>query len=205
MKLKPFKYLRKPEPYLKKTEPRGKILFARIRPHLWEGDKFLDSGCGYSPMAAHILEANHKITGFDIYPEAIDYLKQKIPSGDWHCTPYEKAHFKGYTVLLLLGASDAWNMEDFYDYVIRTITQNQIRLIFLELAKGRTDIPEGDNMLIMQTNSPEIPQRVKGYNHALNILLKRGYRRLDSGHYDSGIGGAPSSRIYAILSRARGL
>jgi len=152
-------------------------------------------------MAAHILEAGHEITGFDIHPEAIDYLKQVLPSGDWQCTPYEKVAFKGYTVLLLLGASDAWNREDFLEYLLRTIAQNQIRLIFMELAKGRTDTPMFHDLLVRQTHPPETPQRVKGYNHAMKALLERGYRRLDSGHYDSGIGGAPSARIYAILSR----
>ena len=177
-----YTYLRKPEPYLRKTEPRGAILFDLIRPHLREGDRILDAGCGYSPMATHILEIGHRITGFDINPEPIDHLKQKHTRGEWICTMYEKASFKGYTVLLLLGANDAWNGEDFKDYVLRAVTQNPIRLVLLEMARARAQ------------------PRVRGYNSALNVLLEMGYHLVDSGGYESGMDRA-STRIFDILER----
>ncbi len=180
-------YLQKPEPYLKKTEPRGSTLVSLIKPYLREGDKVLDSGCGYSPMADTLLALGYGVTGFDIHPDAIAHLKNKQPRGEWWCIPYEEINFTGYTVLLLLGAGDAWNGEDFHDYILRTITQNKIRLILLEMAYTIKTHP-----------------REKGYFHALDTLIESGYHMIKAGLYDSGMVGRASSRIFDIL-RDRGV
>ncbi len=177
-------YLRKPEPYLKKTELRGHILFALLKPHLRKGDRVLDSGCGYSPMAENLLVRSYDLTGFDINPDVIAYLKNERPRGNWWCRPYSEIDFIGYTVLLLLGAGRAWNEEDFHEYVLRTITQNKIRLVVLEMAHSLKEHP-----------------RVEGYNHAISTLLEKGYEVVDSGSYESGMDGQAAFRMFDILLR----
>ena len=179
-----YPYLRKTEPYLKKTEFRGRILFDLLKQCLRKGDRVLDSGCGYSPMAELLLSSGYEITGFDIYPDAIAYLNKNQPGGCWWCIPYKATGFTGFTVLLLLGASKTWNEEDFHEYILRTITQNRIRLIVLERAHSLKEHP-----------------RVEGYNHAISTLLKRGYVVVDSGSYESGMDGQAAFRIFDILMR----
>ena len=182
--MKDHPYLRKPEPYLMKTELRGKKLFALIRPHLMKGDRILDSGCGYSPMADLLLASGYGVTGFDINAEVVAHMKNHQSRGEWWCIPYEEATFTGYTVLLLLGAGASWNGEDFHDYLLRVITQNQIRFIFMEMAHSLRILP-----------------RHEGYNYALSILQERGYHQIDAGYYESGMDGLAATRTYNIFTR----
>ena len=180
------KYLRKPEPYLKKTEPRGSILFALLRPYLRKGDKILDSGCGYSPMAENLLAHWYRITGFDIDAEVIAHLKKTQALGDWHCVTYDEADFTGYTILLLLGAGAAWNGEDFHNYLKRTREKNRIRLVFMEMAHSTKTHP-----------------RDEGYINALATFKENGYDEVYSGTYESGLEGQASTRTYNILARSQ--
>ncbi len=179
-----YLYLRKTEPYLKKTEFRGRILFDLLKHCLRKGDRVLDSGCGYSPMAESLLSSGYEVTGFDIYSDAIAYLNNTHPAGYWWCIPYQATSFTGFTVLLLLGAGGAWNGKDFHDYILRVITQNRIRLVMLERAHSLKEHP-----------------RVEGYNHALSSLLERGYGVVASGSYESGMDGQAAFRIFDILMR----
>lgn len=174
------------EPYLKKTEPRGSILYALLRPYLRKGDRVLDSACGFSPLAKHLLKAGLKITGFDINEEAIIYLHRTHPKGSWHCSSYEEARPKGYDILLLLGANAAWNGEDFHNYLIQTITKNRIRLIFMEMAYTLQAHP-----------------RDEGYQNALDTLMENSYHEVYAGTYESGMGGRATTRSYNILARAQ--
>ncbi len=181
-----YPYLRKPEPYLKKTEPRGSILFALLRPYLRKGDRILDSGCGYSPMAVNLLAHGYGITGFDIHAEAIAHLKNNQPGGDWRCISYNEANFTDHTILLLLGAGAAWNGADFYDYLIRTLAKNGIRLVFMEMALTAQEHP-----------------RDEGYKNVLDTLRERKYHKVYAGSYESGMEGPASTRTYNILARAQ--
>ena len=179
-----YPYLRKPEPYLKKTEPRGSILFALLRPYLRKGDRILDSGCGYSPLAEHLLGKGHEMTGFDVNAEAIAHLKNTQPQGDWHWSSYEKARPEGYDILLLFGANDVWNSEGFHNYLIRTLNKNRFRLVFMEMA------------LTLNTHP-----RDEGYQNALDTLMERKYHEVYTGSYESGMRGPASTRTYNILTR----
>lgn len=125
--------------YSEKTEPRGRILFKAIKPLLEEGDKFLDMNCGYSPMATHIIEHGHTITGFDIAPEPIHHLRRTCPQGHWPATPDAGAHFQGYTVLLLLGVTTALKKiysQTYLESAERLLWLNIPRVILIETADG---------------------------------------------------------------------
>jgi 2-polyprenyl-3-methyl-5-hydroxy-6-metoxy-1,4-benzoquinol methylase len=55
------------------------VLFKAIKPFLRANDFFVDINCRYSPMAKEIIENGYRITGFDIHPEPIQYLKNRFP------------------------------------------------------------------------------------------------------------------------------
>ncbi len=179
-------YLRKPEPYLKKTEPRGSILYALLRPYLRKGDKILDSGCGFSPLAETLIAMGYKVTGFDINAEAIAHLKNTQPLGDWWCASYEEVRPSGHTILLLLGAGAAWNGEDFHNYLVRTLMKNKIRIVFMEMADTLQEHP-----------------RDEGYKNVQDTLRERHYHEVYSGSYESGMAGPASTRTYNIFARAQ--
>lgn len=100
--------------------------------------------------------------------------------------PYEEADFTGYTILLLLGAGIAWNGADFYDYLIRTLSNNRIRFVFMEMADTVQDHP-----------------RDEGYKNVQDTLMERKYHEVYAGHYESGMEGPASSRTYNIFARAQ--
>ena len=125
--------------YSRKTEPRGSILFDALSPLLEEGEHFLDVDCGYSPMARHILDHSHKITGFDINPKPIQHLKQIHPQGDWIVLEDVDAKFVSYTVLLFLGVTTALYpaySKTYLKTAERLIDLNKPRLVLVECAKG---------------------------------------------------------------------
>ncbi len=177
-------YLRKPEPYLKETEPRGRILFSLLRPYLRKGDQIMDSACGFSPLAENLIAHGYAVAGFDINAEAIAYLKNTQPLGDWHCASYEEVRHAGYDILLLLGAGAAWNGKDFHDYLVRTLNKNRFRLVFMEMAL-----------------TPNTHPRDEGYQYALDKFIARQYQEIYTGSYESGMEGRASTRTYNILMR----
>lgn len=69
---------------------RGKTLFerawlARFREMLAPGAAILDIGCGTAePIARHLIEAGHAVTGVDSAPAMIAQCRARFPASDWH-------------------------------------------------------------------------------------------------------------------------
>ncbi len=69
---------------------RGKTLFerpwlARFRAMLEPGASILDIGCGTAePIARHLIEAGHAVTGIDSAPAMIAQCRTRFPASDWH-------------------------------------------------------------------------------------------------------------------------
>lgn len=123
--------------YSKKTEPRGKILFDTLKLFLNKGDTVLDVDCGYSPLAKHLLENDHSITGFDISQIPILYLKRTHPNGEWVTMEDAEAKFTNYSVLLLLGVTTPLYTvysKTYFETTERLLNLNRPRLILAESA-----------------------------------------------------------------------
>jgi len=69
---------------------RGKTLFERpwldrFCAMLAPGATVLDIGCGTAePIARHLIEAGHAVTGVDSAPAMIAQCRARFPAGDWH-------------------------------------------------------------------------------------------------------------------------
>ncbi len=177
--------------YLREDRIRGSVLFKAIRPFLRPNDVFLDINCGYSPMAQQILENGYKITGFDIHPEPIEYLKNRFPNGDWKQVSYERilSHENicsgGFTIMLLLGFSITSHGERFLRLVERNIVENQPRLIITEVYKKEEDFSTSYQ---------------KAYRDAVQLIKNHEYEDCAFGEYDAQTRVA-SKRIYEIWKK----
>ena len=177
--------------YLREDRIRGSVLFKAIRPFLRPNDVFLDINCGYSPMADQILGNGYKITGFDIHPEPIEYLKNRFPSGDWKQMSYENilSHedicSRKFTVMLLLGFSITSHGKKFLDLLERNIVENQPRLIITEVYKKEEDFSTSYQ---------------KAYRDAIELIKNQKYEVCAFGEYDAQIQVA-SKRIYEIWKK----
>jgi len=171
-------------PYLKETRIRGKFLFSIIKPYLREEDKVLDVCCGYSPLANPLLEAEFHITGFDIHPSPIQYLKDKAHRGDWYQASCEEASFTGFSVFLLLGATVSWDIS-FHSFLSRALESNEPRLILLDVS------------II-----PPDAVWIKIYDNVIAYLQKKGYKVVSTGKYESMMKAA-SKRNYSLMERQK--
>ncbi|MBA7654597.1 Ubiquinone biosynthesis O-methyltransferase [subsurface metagenome] len=170
-------------PQLQKTEPRGKILFELLKPHLKQKDSFLDVNCGYSPMAKHILESGYSLLGFDNNAIPIEHLKQHQPKGTWHVLSDEQANFKGYSVFILLGITTP-----LYPVYSSTFLQSVERL--LKTNSPRLVLAEGANAANRTL-----------YQQTLKLLTETDrYKCVDTGNYDAQISRG-SKRHYSIWLR----
>ncbi len=61
----------------------GKLhpLFERLTPHLRDGAKALDLGCGVGLGTAFLCERGQRVSAVDIHEEALMRLKRKVPAG----------------------------------------------------------------------------------------------------------------------------
>lgn len=125
--------------YSKKTEDRGKTLFDAIKPHIGNKESFLDIDCGYSPLANMVIEAGHRILGFDINEIPINHLKENHPRGEWLILSDDTADFKGYSVFIILGITTplySCYSKTFLDSLKRLLRSNRPRTILIESANG---------------------------------------------------------------------
>ena len=177
--------------YLREDRIRGSVLFKAIKPFLRANDIFFDINCGFSPMADQILEHGYKITGFDIHPEPIEYLKSEFPHGDWKQISYESilSHenilYSTFTIMLLLGFSITSHGEKFLYFVERNIIENRPRLIITEVSKKKEDFSTSYQ---------------KAYLNAVGLIKKHKYDVCAFGEYDAKIQVA-SKRIYEIWEK----
>ena len=171
-------------PYLKKTKIRGKILFNIIKPYLKLNDNFLDINCGYSPLASHVLHANHRIVGFDINPYTIRYLRRHFPRGSWYCTSYKNFNMKDFSIFLLFGPDPAVKKKDpsFQEFLLRLLKHNNPRLIFLETCKSHAS-------------------SVNFYNEIIALVMEKEYIKLDGGEYDSKMKSSCAIRVFTLFGR----
>jgi len=179
--------------YLREGRIRGSVLFNAIKPFLRRNDIFLDINCGYSPMAKEVIENGYKITGFDIHPEPIQYLKNRFPNGDWKQMSYESILSHGnicsrkFTIMLLLGFSITSHGEEFLDLLERNIIKNQPRLIITEVYKKKEDFSTSYQ---------------KAYRDAVELIKNHKYEICAFGEYDAQIQVA-SKRIYEIWQKSQ--
>jgi len=170
--------------YLKETHIRGEFLFSIIKPYLREDDRVLDVCCGYSPLANPLLEAEFRITGFDIHPSPIQYLKDKFHRGEWYQVSCEEASFTGFSVFLLLGATVSWDIS-FHHFLSRALESNEPRLILLDTS-------------IIPPNAVWI----KIYDKVITYLQNKEYKVVSAGKYESGMKDA-NKRSYSLLERQK--
>lgn len=184
-------------PHHKETEFRGQTLFQVIKPYLRPGDRVLDVACGYSPLAKPLLQAGFHLTGFDNAHEPIIHLKNHFPEGEWHQLSFERANFRGFDVLLLLGLtgliySDSRSAQKYNSFLNRMIEGNHPRIVLLDSAKGSMDTGVRNGVFI----KPKGWQIV--YNNSVNLLKNKRYRNQMSGEYDAKMKEA-SLRIYCLM------
>jgi len=164
-------------PYLVKTEPRGRILFNILSPHLEEHDTILDVHCGYAPLAKWLLDAGFDVWGFDSSTEAIKHLREKHPNGHWISRPVNEFPFKiNFDVILLLGY-------DWHSFIDLLKYYTKYRLVLLEVVKVTKRLPCHKN-----------------YDKAIRFLTAKGYVILESGEFDAELERG-STRIYCLMRK----
>ncbi len=169
---------RYPWRYSEKTEPRGRILFDALRPLLEKGDSFLDVDCGYSPMASHILDHGHTITGFDVDPGVIEHLKNTRPRGEWVELDDVDANFQGYTVLLFLGVTTALKTvysETYLETAERLLDLNNPRVILVESADEADQELYNQVCKLLENTGRYVKKQEDGYDAGLEAASARHY------------------------------
>jgi hypothetical protein len=183
--------------YLKNVSFRGKRLLDIIKPYVKPEDVFLDIMCGYSPLAGPLIDAGHRIAGFDENSKVINHLEKYYSKGEWYKTSYENIAFKGFSVFLLIGTPDDICSEPSFQEFLRILLRlNSPRLFFLEAIKGQAKTPTKEKPFVDQADAGIH----KGYNCVLTLLIKAGYKVLDVGEYNAQLD-ISSERIYAIINR----
>jgi SAM-dependent methyltransferase len=193
-------------PHLEKTEPRGSILYDVLKSHLLPGDRILDVNCAYSPLAKHLLADGYGITGFDVAPEPIDFLKKNHPGGSWSQidvrTMYDNPMILGtFDVLILIGAG---SIED-NDYVTATemfhnkylrpiIKMMKPRLVFLESPEIVSSDKDKKTLYINRGTT----YYTTTFNVAVDICAENEYMVIESGRYEAELKEL-SIRFYALF------
>jgi hypothetical protein len=194
--------------YLKNTSTRGKILLKIIKPYLKSEDSFLDIMCGYSPLVGPLTESGYHITGFDVNPEPIEYLRKHFPKGEWHQCSYENFSSKGFSVFLLLGAYEICCEHSFQESLRILLRLNNPRLFVLDTSKGYAETPKKEKPFIDSVTTSRLSP-LRGYNCVIRLLMESGYAALSVGEYDAemetGLRGISPKlpRIYAIFGLQR--
>lgn len=153
------------------NKTRGKILFTTLKPYLNNGDRILDFGCGYSPMAKHLIK-NYELIGIDTDEDCVSYLSLKHPNGTWVSDSFYD--YGDIDVLLFLSfVTDVY----MFGRLNELVDNSRPRIILTDTNLRHRPLPDGTWV----RNKKEGMTR---YYVQMNLsLIKRGYHCVKSTQY----------------------
>jgi len=150
---------------------RIEYLSNKLTQYLKSGDKVFDLFCGYSPLCGKLLEDGYDLTGMDGCPEAIKWLKQNYPTGEWTHFLFDdkqETYLRDATVLLLLGVAEPQHHPEFQTYLEKTLNKNNVRIILTDTLKPQEKKPWYD-----------------GYTRNKQVMELCGYCEAETGLYET--------------------
>jgi len=152
--------------YGKDMRFRGKLLFDLLRPYLQPGDCVLDVGCGYSPLADHIVNFGCQIRGFDTSLTPLKALRKRVSKGCWQQATYKTAKVGSFSILLLTGLTGHIGNASFIAFLKKAFKEKP-RVILVDTVTGSTKRHNYDKL------TQSLTQLILSYKYTVAVYKSR--------------------------------